>query len=189
MAARAVVPASDFVRDGSLTRPGRDRGRLDEREHVASPGPWKVILRITNTAGTGYNVIIRATGNGVTAAGATQTNPAPSNVVYAQSTMGDLTVPVAATSGVRWIGPLGSDRFAQSDGSLSIDYSTRRSPGPITAFVLPGTTGMAGGRDLVTESGAAAPRPPAGLSASHAAAECGGPEWARSRGCGARAER
>ena len=143
MAARAVVPASAFVKDGSLLDPAGTAVDATNGNTVASPGPWKVILRITNTAGTGYNAIIRASGNGVTAAGAAQTSPAPSNVVYAQSTIGDLTVPVAATTGVRWIGPLGSDRFAQADGSLSIDYSNTSFAGTVTAFVLPGTTGMA----------------------------------------------
>ena len=143
MAARSAVPASYFVREGALADPAGTAVDATNGNTVASPGPWKVILRITNTAGTGYNAIIRASGNGVTAAGATQVSPVPSNVVFAHSTEGDLTVAVAATTGVKWIGPLTSDRFSQPDGSLSIDYSNTSFAGTVTAFVLPGTTGMA----------------------------------------------
>ena len=190
MAARSAVPASYFARDGSLTDPAGTAVDSTNGNTIAAPGPFKVILRVTNTAGNPYNVIVRATGSGVTAAGATQTNPVPSNVVFAQSTVGDLTVAVAATSGVQWIGPITSDRFAQSDGSLSVDYSNTSFAGKITAFVLPGTTGMAGGRHLVTgvrdgwRPGRRLSRLPAMPRRTR-----GRREWTRSRGCAAPAER
>jgi len=99
---------------------------------IASPGSFKCKLIIHNADTAAHTVTIRATGNGVTASGATQVQQAPSNTVYAQSTVGDLVASIPATSYYE-VGPLTSDRFFQADGSLSIDWSASTS---ITVYAI-----------------------------------------------------
>jgi len=106
---------------------------------VASPGPWKILLAVYNSDSGSHSVIVRATGNGVTAAGATQTQPAPSGTVFAQSTLGDLTV-VVTTLATYFIPVVTGSRFAQSDGSLSVDFSSGFT-GTLWVFGLPGSAG------------------------------------------------
>lgn len=126
MTARTVLTPIALARDtgnalGAGTTPDASNGNT-----VAAPGPFKLKLLVHNGDTAAHTVTIRATGNGVTATGATQVNPAPSSTVFTQSTLGDLVVSVAA-SAYTVIGPLTSDRFAQADGSLSIDYSASTS--------------------------------------------------------------
>jgi hypothetical protein len=126
MTARTVLAPIQLARDtgnalGAGTAPDAANGNT-----VASPGPFALKLLVHNGDTAAHTVTVRATGNGVTASGAAQVSPAPSNTVFAQSTLGDLVVSVAASTYAE-IGPLTSDRFAQSDGSLSIDYSASTS--------------------------------------------------------------
>lgn len=124
MAARTALTPVQMVRDGSVTNPTASSVDATNGNTVADPGPYKVTLLLTNTDGSPHTCTVRATGNGVTASGATQTNPAPSGTVYAQSTLGDLVITVPATSGSLVAGPFTTDRFAQADGSLSLDWSS-----------------------------------------------------------------
>jgi len=52
--------------------------------------------------------------------------------------LGDLAITVPATTGVVWVGPLSSARFAQSDGTLEIDLATSFA-GTVTAYRIPRT--------------------------------------------------
>jgi hypothetical protein len=72
------------------------------------------------TAGT---VIVRAPGNGNNVAGSAQTSPYPSNAVFAQGAIGDLSYSWGTTAGTAVIGPLTSDRFTQPDGNMYIDWT------------------------------------------------------------------
>lgn len=126
MTARTALTPIALVRDssnalGAGTTPDASNGNT-----VASPGPFKLKLLIYNGDSASHTVTVRATGNGVTAAGATQVNPAPSNTVFTQATLGDLVATLAATSYYE-VGPLTTDRFEQADGSLSIDWSASTS--------------------------------------------------------------
>jgi hypothetical protein len=85
----------------------------------ASPDAEQVVFKVDNSAGSAKNVIIRA---GV-------------NPPAFRASIGDLTVSVN-TSATAYIGPLESARFAQSDGSISIDFASGFT-GTITAFVVP----------------------------------------------------
>jgi hypothetical protein len=76
-------------------------------------------LRASNATGSAANIVVLA-------------GSQPS----AQSSgLGSLTVSVAATTGVQWVGPLDSSRFQQPDGSLLIETSAVLT---VTAFTLDG---------------------------------------------------
>jgi hypothetical protein len=130
MTARTNVPINQFVQDGSLADPSGATISQANGNTVASPGPYHLLLRVNNSAGSSYNCIVRAGGNGVTASGGTAVA-----VPFEMSTTGDLTVAVGASATV-WIGPFSTDRYTQADGSLSIDFSGSFA-GTITAFQLP----------------------------------------------------
>ena len=98
-----------------------------------SYGANKVILQVINADSSSHTVILRAGGYTGAANGAANSGIAPpQNTVFTQSTIGDLSVAVAAGT-TRYIGPFTSDRFAQSDGSLWIDWSAATS---MTIIVL-----------------------------------------------------
>lgn len=97
--------------------------------NASSPGSTidlrKLLLRVI--VGTTATVVtVRASGNGVNAAGTAQTSPYPSNAVFTQGSLGDL-VSASTTSNTLDIGPLTSDRFIQTDASgntyLFLDFS------------------------------------------------------------------
>lgn len=79
----------------------------------------KTVLRVSNTDASAHNLIVRA-GNGF----------------FPRATLGDISFTVPATSGVSYIGCLESARFLQSDGSVSIDFSSGFA-GKIGAVLLP----------------------------------------------------
>jgi hypothetical protein len=82
--------------------------------------PERTLLRVANTAGTEKDVIVR-TGSGVQSWMAGQ---------------GDLTVPVAASTGKEFVGPFTSARFQQAGSKLHVDFESGFT-GTITVFKLP----------------------------------------------------
>lgn len=93
----------------------------------SSYGAFGVILQVANGDSASHTVILRGSGYTGAANGAANSGiPSPQNTVLAQSTVGDLSVAVAAGT-TRYIGPFTTDRFAQSDGSLWIDWSAATS--------------------------------------------------------------
>jgi hypothetical protein len=144
--ARTAITVSPFVRDGGLTDPaGTTIDSTNGMTVTANTGgggtpvadPGKMLLRVTNTAAAAYSVILRGSGYTGLPAGAVNSGiPPVQNTVYTQATVGDLAVSVA-TTGVAWLGPFSTDRFAQPDGSLSVDFSSTSFAGKITAFQLP----------------------------------------------------
>lgn len=123
MAARTLIAPTALIRDGSVAQgAGVSIAPLVAAgATIASPGPFKLLLLASNTAGTSQNVILRASRSGVDASGNAQSN-AVWNTVFTQATVGDLTVAVAAGASA-WILPTTTDRFTQDDGSMSIDFS------------------------------------------------------------------
>lgn len=87
---------------------------------IANVKPERLLLRVTNTEGSTNTVTVKAGDN----------PPA------LRAGQGDLVVTVAATSGVQFIGPLESDKYLQSDGSLEIDLETGMT-GTIDALYWP----------------------------------------------------
>jgi hypothetical protein len=126
--ARTNLPLSNLVANGGLTDPAGTA--IDQANGMvvaipttaipSGPGLDKLILRVANTAGAAKNTIVR---KGV-------------DPPAFRASIGDLTVQVAATTGVKFIGPFEIARFAQSDGSLNIDFESGAT-GTITAFIAP----------------------------------------------------
>lgn len=79
----------------------------------------KLLVRITNTHGSDHPVTVKSGAN----------PPA-----FRQG-VGDLSVTVPATSGVRYL-TLSSARFAQADGAIYLDFETGMT-GKVMAFRLP----------------------------------------------------
>jgi hypothetical protein len=126
---------------------GRDAGTLAPSAQAAdatngnivpfttgsSYGAYSTVLIVANADSASHNVIIRSGGYTGAAAGAANSGiPSPAATVFAQSTVGDLTVTVANGT-TKYIGPFTTDRFTQSDGSLWIDWSAATS---MTIIVL-----------------------------------------------------
>lgn len=125
MAARgAVTPVQLAADTGTAEGAGQTIGatQVTNGLTIAAPGGYKLLLLVLNSDTNPHNVIVRASRSGVNAAGAAQTN-SPSNVVFTQATVGDLTQAVAA-SATQVIPVVTTDRFTQDDGSISVDFST-----------------------------------------------------------------
>jgi len=128
--ARTNLPLTNLVANGGLTDPAGTTADQANGMNVAVPttaipsGPHldKLMLRVANTAGSAKNVIVRA---------------GASSLAF-RAGIGDLTVQVPATTGVKWVGPFDISRFVQSDGSLNIDFESGFT-GTITAFMAPGS--------------------------------------------------
>jgi hypothetical protein len=104
-------------------------GRAESKTNVDQPNgmvissarPDKTVIRVANTDGAILNMIIRA-GDSIYPA--------------VKSGQGDISVSVAATTGVSWAGPFESARVLQSDGSMHIDFDASFA-GTIEAYQLP----------------------------------------------------
>ncbi len=81
------------------------------------------------------NVSLWLRASNATGAAVTLTVLAGSQPSAISSGQGPVTVSVAATTGVQWIGPLDSSRLNQPDGSLAIETSAVLT---VTAFTLDG---------------------------------------------------
>lgn len=104
----------------------------------SSYGPFKTVLIVANGDSSPHTVILRGSGYTGAANGAANSGiPSPQNTVFTQSTVGDLSVAVANGT-TQYIGPFTTDRFAQPDGSLWIDWSAATSM-TITVLQLPVT--------------------------------------------------
>jgi len=121
-----AAPASPAAADAT-------NGNIIANTVGASYGAFQTLLVVANGDSSSHNVIIRGSGYTGAANGAANSGiPAPQNTVFTQSTVGDLTVTVAANK-TSVIGPLTSDRFSQADGSLWIDWSAATS---MTVYVI-----------------------------------------------------
>ena len=99
----------------------------------SSYGAHGVILVVANGDSSSHTVILRSGGYTGAASGSANSGiVAPQNTVFTQSTVGDLSVVVAANT-TRYIPSLTTGRFTQSDGSLWIDWSAATS---MTIIVL-----------------------------------------------------
>lgn len=88
---------------------------------ISAAKPERTLIRVTNTDSADHIVTVKAG----------DTNPP----AFARG-LGDLSVTVAATSGVQWIGPFDSSRFLNTNGSLVISTVSGHA-GKITAFLVP----------------------------------------------------
>lgn len=110
--ARTAIAYRDLAANGSLngaTGPTTVDSTLVTNGVVVNGAvPERTIIRTTHTDAAAHDLIVRAGDN-------------PPAVAAG---LGDLTVEVAATSGVRYFGPFESGRFLQADGTMEIDFET-----------------------------------------------------------------
>ncbi len=123
MARTAVVPRA-LVANGNLNGATGattiDSTLVTNGVVVTSAHPERTLIRVTNTEGSTNTVTVNAGDNPpALAAGG-----------------GALVVTVAATTGVRYIGPFESGRFLQSDGTIEIDFESGMT-GAIDVLLLP----------------------------------------------------
>lgn len=129
--ARTAVAYTDWAANSSITDPaGTDINGGTGNGHVipAAPAiigagraePELTIIRVTNTHSSAHSVSVLA--GGLSAPGSHEA---------------DLTVSVAATTGVRWIGPFESASYLQPDGTILVDVADAAHTGKITAFRMP----------------------------------------------------
>lgn len=121
--ARTAVTVTALTPNAGTTEPAGTTAD-PTNGHVVDPtgDSEALLLRCANTAGTPKNAIVKAGAN----------PPA------LDAGLGDLTVQVPATSGVRWIGPLTSGRFIQADGKVNVDLESGFA-GTVTAYRVPRT--------------------------------------------------
>jgi hypothetical protein len=125
MTARTAITPVMLARDGSNAI-GAGATPDAANGNTITAGPFHLKLFVLNGDTAAKTVTVRASGSGVTATGAAQVNPAPSNTVFTAATQGDLVATIAAGA-YAVIGPLTGDRFQQPDGSLSVDWSASTS--------------------------------------------------------------
>lgn len=118
------------VAQGSTGTVDATNGNVVSLNVAGSPatfGPFQVILVVTNADTSSHSVIVRGAGYTGAANGAVNSGiPAPGNTVFTQGTLGDLSVPVAAST-TQVIGPFTTDRFVNTGGALWLDWTASTS--------------------------------------------------------------
>lgn len=131
--ARTVLTATQLANVG-----GVDAGAGVEPDHtngniVASPGPFKSLIVVTNT-GSAVNLIVRASGyQGVPAGAANSSYTTDQYQPFATASIGDLTVSLSANATTVVDFEQDSERFTQADGSMWLDWGT---PANLLVWVL-----------------------------------------------------
>jgi len=120
--ARTAVTVTTLTANTATTEPAGTTAD-PTNDHVISGVPCEqLLIRLANTNGSDRVATILAGDN----------PPADA------AGQGNLEVTVPATSGVKWVGPLSSARFAQDNGDVNIDLAASFA-GTVTAYRIPRT--------------------------------------------------
>lgn len=120
--ARTAVTVTELTANAATSEPAGTAAD-PTNDHVISGVPCEeLLIRLANTNGSDRVATIKAGDN----------PPA------LEAGLGDLSVTVPATTGVKWIGPLTSARFVQDDGTVLIDLAASFA-GTVTAYRIPRT--------------------------------------------------
>lgn len=120
--ARTAVTVTTITANTATTEPAGTTAD-PTNDHVISGVPCEqLLIRLANTNGSDRVATILAGDN----------PPADA------AGQGNLEVTVPATSGVKWVGPLSSARFAQDNGDINIDLAASFA-GTVTAYRIPRT--------------------------------------------------
>ncbi len=120
--ARTAVTVTTLTANTATTEPAGTTAD-PTNDHVISGVPCEqLLIRLANTNGSDRVATILAGDN----------PPADA------AGQGNLEVTVPATSGVKWVGPLSSARFAQDNGDVHIDLAASFA-GTVTAYRIPRT--------------------------------------------------
>jgi hypothetical protein len=131
--ARTVLAATQLANVGGVsagagTIPDHTNGNI-----VASPGPFRSLLVVTNS-GSSVNLIVRASGyQGVPAGAANSGYTTDQYQPYATASIGDMTVTLTANATTVVNLEQDTGRFSQPDGSLWLDWGT---PTNLLVFML-----------------------------------------------------
>lgn len=121
----SILPQNGVLNLPSSTNADASNGMNIPIPKVSSPGAadsaHRLLLYIANGDTADKTVTVRA---GV------------STAASIRGGSGDLAVTISHTAGGGWIGPLETNRFAQSDGSVNVDFSAATST-TITAYMIP----------------------------------------------------
>ena len=120
--ARTAVTVTTLTANTATTEPAGTTAD-PTNDHVISGVPCEqLLIRLANTNGSDRVATILAGDN----------PPADA------AGQGDLAITVPATTGVKWVGPLSSARFAQDNGDINIDLAASFA-GTVTAYRIPRT--------------------------------------------------
>lgn len=117
--ARTAITTQQLVRNGSILKAAGTAVDQPNGMVITKAKFKKLSLEVANSAGSPFNIILRA---GV-------------YPVASMQAQGDLTIAVTNAT-TRLIGPLDSAKFAQADGSLNIDFGAGFT-GTIIAYEYP----------------------------------------------------
>ena len=122
MAARTALTPVQLVPDNGVGQgEGADiAGLVATGATIPPPGPFNLVLVISNSGTGAGDVTVRASRSGRNASGGPQGN-SPADTVFTRSTIGDLVVSVAAGEAAV-IPILDTGRFTQDDGTVSLDF-------------------------------------------------------------------
>lgn len=131
--ARTPLTPVNLVRDGGVAQGNGATPDATNGNTVASPGPYKALIVVKNADSASHTLKLRSANYTGTPAGAVNSSMVPpQNTVFAQGTVGDLSVPVAAgATEVVYIAT--TNRFTQADGSMQLDWDASTS---MTVWVL-----------------------------------------------------
>jgi hypothetical protein len=122
--ARTAVTYRSLVKNGNLIATTGattiDATLVTNGVTIANAQPERTLIRVANTEGSTNVLTVKA-------------GASPPALLAGQ---GDVTVTVAATSGVQYFGPFDSARVLQADGSMWIDFETAMT-GTIEALLWP----------------------------------------------------
>jgi hypothetical protein len=125
--ARAAISPRALVANGNLNGASGattiDSTLVSTGAVVNDAIPERMLIRVTNTEGSTNVVTIRAGDNPPALAAG----------------LGDITVTVAASTGVQYLGPFESGRILQDNGDVNIDFETGMT-GAIDVLLLPRAT-------------------------------------------------
>lgn len=121
--ARTAVTVTTLTANTGVTEPAGTTADPTNDHSIDPGGPSEeLLIRLANTNGSDRVATILAGDN----------PPADA------AGQGNLDITVPATTGVKWVGPLTSARFIQSDGLVHIDLAASFA-GTVTAYRIPRT--------------------------------------------------
>ena len=128
--ARTVLNPVSLTRDGGVSLGNGATPDATNGNIVAGPvGPFRLSILVLNADSSNHSLLVRASGYAGVPTGAANSGYVTDQYQpFAQASVGDLTVVCAHTAGgYTLIENLTQDRFAQSDGSLWLDWTASTS--------------------------------------------------------------
>lgn len=134
--ARIALTPIGLLRDAGVVAGSGNTPDAVNGNTVAVPGPYNAIIVVKNADSASHTLKLRSGGyTGTPAGSANSAMVAPANTIFTQSTVGDLSVTVAAGA-TEYVRVHTTDRFTQQDGSMWLDWDASTSM-TVWVFTLP----------------------------------------------------